>query len=438
MRKRLILFVLAGLLLLPTSTLAAFNNSPATVESITRYVEWRDEYRTDFAWPSVSQWDRMRVYFETPDGVPYSLSYSQAEASRIFYLTCNGTYQYFFDQGEDERFWTKQIVTTEINNPGCQSYGDGGGSRNDLGADYSDLPGGGYQLHWNDWPGAETYEIWKDGTKIGTVPSNGSSGSYSYDIDSSGAVSIVAKDSDGNYLGHSDMQVPEYTGGDDWGNGGGGSGGGCIGSCEDLRKLLDCPEWDEYMSDLTGVIEAALPPPPDWEHIADLIGEATVRHLADYLGPVPEPPSQAEIDSALSTTLPDVDGGSDTAESLVPSVPSGYEEAKPFDITSGSQIEIVDDSQPFNIMDPLSNMEHDDPGVPVLPGDPRNNSGGIELPSSIDLPMSLPSQSTSPMPSDPIPIPGAHPGEGPAPSSQPGTIPIPGQIGGVIPIPNIP
>ncbi|RAU91546.1 hypothetical protein [Paenibacillus sp. YN15] len=213
-----------------------------------------------------------------------------------------------------------------------------------------------------------------------------------------------------------------------------GGGEGCT-SCETITNLLACPEWDTYMGEWTDAIKAALPPPPDWNHIADLIGTATIDHLGNYLGVVPASPSQQQLNQQITVDLPTMDSGSSAASSLVPIVPAGYEQPKPFDITSGPQIEIKDESKPFEIFDPLSNMQYDDPGVPVLPGSTSNSNGGITPPGKVDIPEAMPSKTAPPGNNDPVPIPSANPGTMPVPGQAGGPIPVPGNVGGEIPIP---
>jgi hypothetical protein len=200
-------------------------------------------------------------------------------------------------------------------------------------------------------------------------------------------------------------------------------------TCVNLHDLLNCPDWNTYMGDFTQAFKDALPPPPDWDSIAEKIGTATINHLQDYFGPVPAAPSQAQIDGSLDKTLPTVDATSPDASNLVPTVPTGYEQPKPFDITSGPQIDIVDESVPFQIFDPLNNIVHDDPGVAVIPGDPNNNTGGIQKPANIaPYPVFTPKPLPSALPNNPVPKPSS-------PSSSPGSVPLPSSTGSVIPIP---
>lgn len=387
----------------------------ATITYWLNYQTFRDEYRLDFQWPTGTT--NYNVHFESPSGVPYDLPFNNPPTG-ILYLTCNGTYSVQFFAGGNQVAEYTNIVTTAIVAPTCSSYPDQTGT-NGLNAKATDNGNGTFDLKWDAKPGAAKYDIYKDGQKIGETTGT------NYTFPGEGAVSVVARDDQGNIIDQSDLHVPDLQGG-------GEETKGCDG-CKFLQDMLACPDWDRYMGELTQAIKSALPTLPEWRQIADQFVDA----FADYWGPVPEVPTQAEIDAGLDKTLPDLDAGSDDAEKLVPTVPPGYEQPKPFDITSGPQIEIVDESQPFQIFDPLHNVEFDDPGVMVVPGDSRNNMGGIEKPGILTLPSPTPTPSHQGTPStDPTPTPSTNPGPGPIPSDQGGPGPIPGGTGGPGPIPD--
>lgn len=383
----------------------------ATIQYWLNFASFRDEYRLDFQWPTGTA--TYKVLFVSPTNVPYNLDFNNPPTG-ILYLTCNGTYAVeFYDSGSSKIGNFQNIVTTAIVNPTCSSYPDQTGT-NGLNATATDNGNGTYDLSWTPKPGADKYEIYKDGQKIGETTGT------NYTLPSSGAVTVVARDANGNIIGQSDLHAPSNGAVDNE------PGTGSCNGCTFLKELLECPDWDTYMGELTGAIQAALPPPPDWDAIADKIGAATISHLSNYLGPVPEPPTQSEIDSGINTSLPTVDSSSPDATNLVPTVPAGYEQPKPFDITSGPQIEIVDESQPFTILDPLHNIQYDEPGVPVIPGDSRNNTGGIQKPVNQTLPIPKPAPTYVPeLPNNPVPIPSSSPGSGPNPNGTGGAGPIP-------------
>lgn len=386
MKKVILLCIF--LLLLPTQTFAAgYGNL--------YYVPYLDQYRLDYSYNTADT--HFDLVFNGSGGTTYTANYAFPPTG-IHYLTCNGTYNMiFYDSTGAVVHSAGPMVTTAIIAPTCDSYPTGVSGKNDLNARQS-----GSSINWDGVPAASKYEVWKDGSKVSETTGT------SYEPTADGGYSIVAKDSSGNIVGQSDLIYKE----------------GCS-TCEKLREMLQCPEWSTYMGDITQAIKNALPPPPDWEHIADLIGKATIDHLKDYFGPVPDAPTQAEIDSKLDKSLPTVDSSSPAADSLIPAVPSGYEQPKDFDITTGPQIEIKDESVPFQIFDPLNNIIHDDPGVPVIPGDARNNTGGIQTPAVTSYPIATPQPMPSDLPNNPVPIPNSSPGSGPTPNMTPGTGPVP-------------
>lgn len=373
------------------------------VQFVDYYMSWRNEYRLDY-WAYPSSVRGVHVRFENAAGEVWTKEYGAEGLTGIYYLTCNGTYDYYFlDVSGHTVASITGIVTSAIVNGSCNSYPDGT-IIDGLNVTATPNGDGTFKLDWNDI-GASGYEIWKDGQLIDTVPTppiNVEPGSYI----------IRGVDPGGNTIAESDITIrPEDE-------------TGC-GVCQNLSDLLDCPDWDRYMGELTGAIRAALPPPPDWEHIADLIGAAVIRHLQSYFGPVPDPPSQQEIDQATETPLPSVDISIPEAENLIPDVP-GFDQPFHWDMETAPEIEIMDESKPFEIFDPLHNIDHDEPGVMVFPGDPRNHNGGIPNPETIPGAEPTPTLPDIPeIPNDPTPIP-SDPG---------GIIPIPGLIDGEIPIP---
>lgn len=377
---------------------AAFNMNPAEVGTLTNFFEWRNEYRTDFGMPPLYMWDKMEVYFETSGGMPFTKEYSYAEiASRVMWLTCNGTYQFRYYNGSVMVAWSGLIETTLIIDPPCESYPDGGAS-DDLNGRYSDNGDGTYKVEWDDIPGADEYEIWQNGELIDTIPATG--GPYDYDLEG-GSVTIVGKDTGGNVVGHSDLQVPAYDG---W------EGEEPCDVCAKLQTLLTCPGWNDYMGELSQMIQSA---------------------IGHFFGPVPAAPSTSEIESEIVPELPEVDTSYDDAD-LEPVVPNEFNTPLVFDITNGPQISVVDESEPIEIDEPDANIDADAPGVMVYPGDERNSSGGIKEPETIETeyPMPEPSPTGSPPPDVEYPMPSVPPSDMPIPDFSGGDVPTPSGGGG--------
>lgn len=387
--------------LFPSGAKAAFIFEPAEVGTYTTYVSWRDQYRTDFGWPTPSTWVTMRTYFETPTGTPFTTDYAQIDVdSQIMWLTCNGTYQFhFLDSFGAVVYWTGRIVTTAMIAPTCTSYLDGG-SRDDLNGKIDDIPGDGFNIGWDDMSGAAEYEIWKDGKLIDTVPNDGNPNQY-HIPDPGGSVNIVAKDAAGEYIGHTDLQVPEYTGQEDYG-----TDPNACDICEKLADALACPDWDTYMGELS-----------------DMIGSA----LDDYLGVVPTIPLVEDIETAIVPDLPVINTSPPPEADFDIAVPADYDTPLIFNITDATPIPVVDGSEPIGILDPDAYLVHDDPGVMVFPGDVRNDSDGIKIPDVIvtGYPMPSPAVPEASIPPANMPTPSTSPGPGPTPGSSPGPGPTP-------------
>ena len=224
----------------------------------------------------------------------------------------------------------------------------------------------------------------------------------------------------------------------------------CSEACQNIIDQLECPQWDEYMGEWADMIQSVIPPPPDWDMVADKIGAATINHLANYIGDVPSPPTREEIERETSASLPALDTSVETND-LVPKLPDAYNGGKiVFDLNKDAPtIDVKDESQPFIIEDPLTNMPHDDVGVKVIPGDDRNSTGGFKNPDKVDTgdPAPTPGKIIFELPSQKPPVPNATSGAPPIPSIDienppiPGSsgsgLPIPDSTGGIIPIPTI-
>lgn len=410
-----VLFTLL-LSLFPVSAFAA-----GSVSTYSYYVPFKDQYRVDHDGPGAGSFQTFRVEFTSAAGQIYTLNFTYYTG--IFWLTCNGKYVLkFLDTSGGIISQSKQILTTQIINPTCDSYQNQTGS-DDLSATYSDVGSGKYNLNWTPKTGATKYEIWKDGQKVAETTGN------TYTMDGQGSVSIVARDAAGNEVGQSDIQVPQYSG----------QYNTNCDTCEKLQQLLNCPGWNDVMGNLTEAIRNALPPPPDWPNIAKTFADATVDAFDKYLGEIPPSPTTDEIKSRVSEPFPNVDATFPEASNLKPSVPNEYNQPQTFDISSGPQIKIVDESQPFDIPEPLSNMPHDAPGVPVYPKDPRNSSNGIKQPDRLNLPVATPSKVVDPVTPVPAPVP-THTGggTGATPGHTAGGVAIPTPTTGPIPIPSKP
>ncbi|WP_178076140.1 hypothetical protein [Paenibacillus oralis] len=350
------------------------------------------------------------------------------------------------------------LYTLDLDPP--TKYGDLGGDSGSGGNDGGGSSGGvdwiwnngTRRITWTKWP-TGTYQIvvtGPDGQKYKIVPNDKV---FAVETNAGGKYKLQAVKMDGTVLYEKTMTVPaaddpgggtdpggedpgggtdpggeDPGGGDPGGDPGGGGDTGQCNACENIKKTLECPEFDTYLGKWADMIRSTFPPPPDWEEIADLIGDATINHLSDYLGDVPSPPSRSEIERATDTPLPQLDTSVET-DDLVPKVPDEYKKGKiVFELNNGPEIEVKDESKPFRIDDPLENVnQKSDPvGVPVIPGDPRNNSDGIKQPDSIDT-------GAAPQPKVET---GAPPVPNPTPETPPSTVPVPADPGGGPAIPD--
>ncbi|WP_068505868.1 hypothetical protein [Paenibacillus kribbensis] len=112
------------------------------------------------------------------------------------------------------------------------------------------------------------------------------------------------------------------------------------------------------MGQLTGAVARAIPPPPDWDDVANKIGAATVNHLSNYVGSVPDAPSQEEIDQATIVPLPFPNISTPEQDTLTPKVPGEFENGSiKFDIASTPAVETKDESKPFTLSDPKEGID---------------------------------------------------------------------------------
>lgn len=296
----------------------------------------------------------------------------------------------------------------------------------------------GKKLIWNTPPtNTDHIEVWRDGKQIATL----SKAQLEIDLPEnfSGVWEVRAVSTAGNIIGKTELILNGNVGGEptptpiatdppDTGTDPG-TEIPCSDACQTIKDQLECPEWDEYMGAWSDMIRNSLPPPPDWDMVADKIGSATIRHLENYLGSVPSPPSKGEIENETIASLPTLDKSVET-DNLIPQVPSDYNNGKiDFDLNKDAPtIQVKDESDPFVIEDPLKDMQYDDPGVKVIPGDPRNSSEGIKQPDKVDTgnPAPTPGKIIFELPRPSAPPPTQEPP--PMPAATTGPPPTPGQI----------
>lgn len=172
------------------------------------YLEHRDSYRLDL-WQNPSKSTSVKIIFTADSGLKYERIWPIDEVGGTLYLTCKGKYdlQFLNDKGRIIKT-ARNFKTPEIKNSVCTSFPEpvpkddlnakvelpacSGGVGND------DLP----KASWTAKDGADHYDIYKDGEKVGTTTGTeiklpGGGGSYT----------IVAKDPSGNVVGESDVNT---------------------------------------------------------------------------------------------------------------------------------------------------------------------------------------------------------------------------------------
>lgn len=195
----------------------------------------------------------------------------------------------------------------------------------------------------------------------------------------------------------------------------------------DSCAVFSCPGWGKYMDKLDE-IKAAIPPPPNWQHVSevfrDTIAPRIKADLQDVIGVAPEPvmpaiPRTPDIPSAPEIPMPN-------AVSLEP--PTGQEAPglgdsvfTPADIKSEAPVieERGDPTGGFNIVDPVG-----------------------ALPSQEEFIKNVPREGEAPLPGAPAepdnvaPMPGDTGDSPPVPGDTNNTAPVPGESGNAAPIPN--
>lgn len=396
----------------------------ATIQYYMQYQSWRDEYRVDFTYPFGTA--SYRVWFIAPsDGQLYQQTYSGAPTG-IYYLTCNGTYNFdFYDSSGQMIGYFRGLHTTQIQSPTCLSYPEQTGvSDFNIYAEPDPIFEGTSNVYWDEVYGTYHYFIYHDGVLIDET--NGIGGRYP-----DGQITIIAKDHNGNIIARSDAFIPGgYTSsspstgtgtGDDHTGGAVDPPSDCD-MCRKIAEALQCPEWNTYMGELTQAIRNALPTLPEWRQIAEQFVDA----FAEYWGNVPSVPTENQIENAIRPNMPVLDThvpGSD----MEPILPTEFDTPFEFDVTDAPEIPVVDESEPFTIYEPDEFIDADDPGEFVFPGDPRNHSDGIKNPDIVQTGYDTPAPAGSggsPSPVDP-PIPEPPPDPNIPPSDMPEPAPTP-------------
>lgn len=174
------------------------------------YVDYRDYYRLDY-WDAPSSATLVKLVFTSDSGAVYDREWPIGEVGGTLYLTCSGTYDMHFVDGSGNAVSSVSgLATSSIQNNVCSSYPEPV-PKDDLNANVT-MPActeetsgstpGLPKVSWDAVPGADRYDIYKDGELIGSTPET------NYDLPGDGSYSIVGKDQGGNVVGESDVNTP--------------------------------------------------------------------------------------------------------------------------------------------------------------------------------------------------------------------------------------
>lgn len=165
-------------------------------------------------------------------------------------------------------------------------------------------------------------------------------------------------------------------GGGDGGNGGGGGNGEDNPCC----ALFDCPGWDEHMGMLRQIRDA-IPPPPNWQQVANTMRDTIVPRMIDDLGALlgnapspPAPPSDIDLTQPVRMgqpqDIPDYAERLNNQAPIMQDVPGLDDSGYSFDDIKNEAPEIQFREDPtggFNIGNPLE-MLPSIPSEPPIPG----------------------------------------------------------------------
>lgn len=171
------------------------------------YVDYKDQYRLDY-WSAPSSAAKVKLVFTAASGAVYDREWPIDQVGGTLYLTCKGTYELqFIDSSGSVVSSAAGLQTTQIQRNVCESFPEPV-PKDDLNAKVT-MPActdqgsdGLPKVSWDAAPSASSYDIYKDGQKIGSTTDT------KYDLPGDGSYSVVGKDSNGNVVGESDVNTP--------------------------------------------------------------------------------------------------------------------------------------------------------------------------------------------------------------------------------------
>lgn len=225
---------------------------------------------------------------------------------------------------------------------------------------------------------------------------------YEYIIDENGSIEIVGDTFD-------DSQINP---GDEWVEGGDSGGGG--GECN-WCELLACPGWERIAGMIGDEVGKHIPPPPDWNQVADTFADVMVPRMGeemrsameDVLGH-PEPPSPIQ-----TPEVPPLDEAAEDIRTPQPVDPTP-EEAGEKSFNDVPNIAVNPDETggiDLSGADPTENIPHNPEDYQPIPG---QESGGMK-PKTKPIDTPIPSGGAAQPPDDAMPAPGTSTGDPPSP-----------------------
>lgn len=193
--------------------------------------------------------------------------------------------------------------------------------------------------------------------------------------------------------------------------------------CDPECRILECPQWHDYMG-LIEDIYNAIPPPPNWDAVADTFRDSIVPRLINdldnLLGRAPAAPSPAPHLPPLN------DGGINSKNPTMPDAPglgnAGFNAGK---IKNEAPV-IQERPDPTGGFDLITNPLESLPDAPEnpLPGQTDPGEWGQNKPQELDNPFPFPEDTGDPnIGNPPKPDDDANP---PMPGDNVGNAPIPG------------
>jgi hypothetical protein len=305
-----------------------------------------------------------------------------------------------------------------------------------------------HNLDWNDYTGASSYDVFKNGSFLTNVTSssfNDPSGTSSdtYEIHAlDDKKTIIASDntngsnqvtttsggnggfmSDGNFLADHSLSSPSGGNGSNYTSGSSSTSGSTFDSttcqqCIDLNNTLQCPEWQHYMYDFQQTMTRAMNN-ANWQAVADTMKNTMVPALDTMLGhpdPPPPAPTPPPVPDMKIDDLKQPDEPKDTTPPVTQDIDFNNVQSVPVEQDTTGGIDLLP-------ADPTESIKHKDPSYIPKPG---QESGG-DKPMTQQAPAPTPKQGTVSLQPAPKPASGGQlpPGGTPKPTSSTGTTPTP-------------